>query len=1097
MPAAPRLLAPPVLLSLALLAACEETDGKLADSGQDGGAAEDGGAGDEGSGAGGADDGGEPAVALDVLTVSSAVSGAEGGTISVRVRPADAGQACIDGCGLRLVVEEETVHLPLEHSENEDGTAQLTGSLPPGLGSTGAALAELVDGETVVGQVPVRLRDTGALAALSPLETGAPRATVPDPDTGWVRLPSTTQALVSTSGDVTLAGLALWRPSAGDSGVFYNIRDGALFLPEAPADTPAALGVHLGSTSVVDDTPAAALGSHDTVVELDSAAFAAGPGDAHFGSITLRREGQDDAVLAVVAQDGLVDAHLISPDGGDGAKVETVRVALSADEGPDRVLDMAPLELSDGTLTIGILGLREVDTGKWQGLWFDGRKTYTFDQVGGASADELAAGTAFAGLVHTGAVRAPASPGKSAFWSFTPASVKDACTATVGLHSIGSTVTELRALKLQDREVDGHCSTISDPRAAAAVALDADEDGALDVVVQVWGADKDGLPSHSDHFFSDATNPRGTAAGVRLEPALPAPGHAPASLGGWSLSGPTSAPSGARASADHGGGWLSLDGIRYPRLSPETGVVPSSWQSVRNLWSSAALATAAAAASEGPQSLKADNGAVVEQHAKKAPPPNNCSGHGICVMGSCSCLPGGGSCSARLGSGDGAGDARELGLASGERAWLTGGGRPTLHRVSFGDEVGSELVLAGAAHGTAQATVVVDPGSGSTFWLEGGREPLVLDQADTVQLWRAGEEDEVLSGHWVGDDPARSTGAHLSTRPRLIGLVGTERLSAPLRLPEELGGEGTTRPVLVHASEDRGAAVVFRRSDGQTFVGLVDMDAALAADDGLLPFSAGPLAVGGANPDLFEMLAIHDERPLAVGFHAGPPAQALLSDTAEARDLRYPARQTSTDPLPTGPVVMLTVDLAGGEGPQPAPDAVCTLANITLPVEAIGAEDWAERAWVERASQPDCSDLAQPLAAGVFFSDGREGVFRVDGTGQGTVTALLDASESNTLSAENPIFVSSPGANNNVLAGMIAGSGDTDGDGIDEVWVTGWGDPAMLVLGGDEEGFGVLGEAGELDHAAGLTTTGTVALRRDLQELLMAEARTLVGDLRY
>jgi hypothetical protein len=1103
MPTPRRLLASPLLLGLALLTACEETDGKLSDSGGEGGSGadgstDDGGSGDEGPGEDGSDDGGEvEAAALAVLTVSSAVDGAEGGTISLRVRPADSGQACRDGCGLGFDVDEEPVHVPLEASDAGDGSLLLTGTLPPGLVPSGAALAELLDGETVVGHAPLRLRNSNATAALSPLEPGAPRVTLPDPDTGWVPLTSTTQALSSPTGDVILAGLARWRPPTGASGSLYNIQDGALPSETDTADTPAALGVHLGPTSVVDDTPPAEPGAHDLVVELESAAFSAGPGDAHTGSITVRRESQGDALLAVVAHDGLMDAHLVTPDGEGGAAVEPVALALTLDSTPDLVLDIAPLELSDGTLTVGVLGLREVDVGKWQGLWFDGRKAYPFDSMGGASADELAAGTAFAGLVHTGAVREPVAPGKSTFWSFTPASVKDGCTATAGLHAIGSTVTELRTLKLQDQEVDGHCSTLSDPRAAAAVALDGDEDGSLDVVLQVWGADKNGLPTHSDHFFSDATNPRGTASGVRLEPTLPAPGHEPAPLGGWTLDGPTSAPAGARASADHGGGWLSLDGIRYPRLSPEQGVVPSSWQSVRNLWSSTALATAAAASAEGPQVLKADNGAVVEQHAKKAPPPNNCSGHGICVMGQCSCVPGGSSRSVRLGSGDGATDARELSLATGERAWLGDAGRPTLHRVSLGDEVGAELVVAGSAHGMHQATVVVDPGSGSSTWLEEGREPLVLDQADTVQFWQPEVDDEVLSGLWVGDDPERTTAAHQGARPRLIGVVGPEGSSPPLRLPEEVGGEGTTRPELVSGSAEHGAVVVFRRTDGQAFVGVIDVDAALVAEDGLLPFSAGPMPVGGANPDLFDMLALHDGRPLAVGFHAGPPAQALLDDTPEARDLRYPVRTASAEPLPTGPVVMLTVDLAGGEGPQPAPDAVCTLANVTLPVDAIGSADWAERAWVERASQPDCSDLAQPLAAGTFFSDGRQGVFRVDGTGTGTVTALLDDEEASTLAAENPLFESGEGAGTNVLAEMAAGSGDTDGDGIDEVWVTAWGDPGVLLLGGDEGGFGVLGEPGELDHAAGLTETGQTALRRVLLEKPRAETQTRVGDLRY
>lgn len=101
------------------------------------------------------------------------------------------------------------------------------------------------------------------------------------------------------------------------------------------------------------------------------------------------------------------------------------------------------------------------------------------------------------------------------------------------------------------------------------------------------------------------------------------------------------------------------------------------------------------------------------------------------------------------------------------------------------------------------------------------------------------------------------------------------------------------------------------------------------------------------------------------------------------------------------------------------------------------------------------------------------------------------------VAAENPVYVAPAGPSNNTIAGMIADSVDTDGDGLDEVWVTAWGDPGVLLLGGDEGGFGLLGEPGELDHVAGLTQTGQTALRRVLLEKPRAETQTRVGDLRY
>lgn len=426
-------------------------------------------------------------------------------------------------------------------------------------------------------------------------------------------------------------------------------------------------------------------------------------------------------------------------------------------------------------------------------------------------------------------------------------------------------------------------------------------------------------------------------------------------------------------------------------------------------------------------------------------------------MGQCYCVPGkraqSASTSVVLGRGDTSTAAADVGFSAGDRAWVGAGPRTRLHRVDHAGVVGADLLLADADFGGAGASVGVDSATGTVQW-QGGSGGLDLPGVDGVQLFESAGAVFGLTTY-DGLAPSSETGP---TRVWQLGLVSNSGASGALSLPEDTTAGGTTRPRVLGAATGDGVVPLFwRDGTGQAWLALLDLAEAAAAAEGPVPLRAGPTAVGGTNVDLFEMLQVNDARPLAVGFVAGTPDDLLLDDSAAARDLRYPGR-TAVAGLPTGPVVMLTVDLAGSEtGPAPEPEAVCTLANLIVPVLAIGAEDWADQVWVERPTDPDCVDLAQPLAAGTFFADGREGVFRIDGLGQGTVTAALDETEASTLSVDNPTFIGPSGPNNNILASLSGGAGDVDGDGIDEVFVTAWGPLGLSVGGWSDGGFSVWG----------------------------------------
>ncbi len=1065
------------------------------------------GGGDEGGGEGGddgtgdeGDDGTEPTPAtFEVLDVSPAIDGESGGEIVVLTEPSS-GQVCVNGCGITFLVDGASTTLPLTATEAEGGTFRLTGEVPAGLASSGAALADIVDGDVVVGQVPLRLRASTPLTELPPIPAEYARAPGLPADGGWSLLDHTTRALENLAGGVQVAGMSVCCSQMDDDdSVLYDFNEGAVISDDFFAsDDIDIVGIQWSTGSLLDIGPTTFDDDLD-ILEVSSERFAAGPGDAHQGSITVRRAGEPDAMLAIITQQGGIDAQVLTPNEDGSADVQELSIAASADELPTRILDITPVRLSDGSLTIGVLGLTEVDTGKWQGRWFDGRKVYPFDTMGEASANDIAAGTAFLGLVHTGDVREPIAASDALFYSFAPAQTRESCLATVGIHAVGSTVTNVRSLKVQDRSSGDKCDTFSNPATATAVSLDADGDGSNDLVLQVFGQDSDGNATHSDHLLPDYATKDATSTSVRLDPLLAAPDYKPAAFGTWTLTGgEPNSPTGARSTAQKGGpGWLSLDGIRFPHAARSVEVLPSSWQTVRNTWSDSALAAAVADSKDGPRALTAEGGGVIEHHDQRVVPANTCSGRGICAHGKCFCDPGfSGSSSLVLGSGSGSADATALAISSGDPVLLSTAPHPTLFHASHKQQVGSEITVADATFGEASAAVVVEPSSGPLTWLENGREPLLLEQADHVQLWRPEVDDEVIAGLWVGDDTSALTADHTITRPRLLGFVGPSRSSGALRLPEEATSGGTSRPVILGAGHEGSATLFWRDGKGQAWLAVVDIAEAEGAAEGEVPLRAGPMAVGGPSADITEILELNDDRPLAVGFSAGPPATLLLADSAAARDLRNPDRTAAT--LPTGPVVMVTVDLQNAPvGPTLEEGAPCPLANLTLPVDAIGKDDWVDQVFVERTTEPTCADLAQPLAAGRFFADGREGVFRVDGSGQGSVTGLLDEGEMSTIAVDNPIFEASPGAHTNILAGMIAGNGDTDGDGIDEVWVTAWGQPVPLVFGPGEGGFTLWGEGNELDTILGLGQTAPRTLDTELREQPRPGPLTMAGDLRY
>lgn len=1103
---------PLLSLVLSLAAGCDDaekpadTGGEPTDGGDDGGT--DGGGGD-GETDGGEDDGGDDgsteATRLEVVDVQPpSLVGLDGGRLTITAQVVGSGEACREACTLLVVVDGEELPLELAHETDGSGTVSLTTEVPGGLLPSGAGQVRVLDGTTEVATLPLRLREAGALAALAPLAE-APTLSQPDVASGWSPISSITHALEDLAGGLRLAGLSTCCVLLDDDFI-YEIEAGHVVVDDYDGFDTLAFHTSAGSAlgELVDPT---VVDDYDITFALESEVFASGPGDAHYGHITVRRTGADDSLVAVVAHPGRVEAFQLQVAADGTTTAAALDLGLRADDMPDRLVDIAPLELSDGTLTLGVLGLVEVDAGKWSGTWFDGRKTYAWDALGGVSATELATGAAFGGLVHTGPVRAAVSPGSQQFWSFDPDDVEVDCVGAVGLFTIGSSVTQTRTVKVQDRDDAGKCSTLSSPGAVAAVALDADSDGSDDLVVQIFGQDAAGEATESSHLLPRVADASARHAGVRLDPALPAPGYRPAALATPSDSSGDGAESSAAMEADGGDKpWLSLSGIRF-LTATDLDVPPSSWQSVRNLWSTDDLVTAVALAERGPATATATTGGVVAQSTPSTPPASDCRGLGVCLNGTCACLPGLSGRDLTIGSGAGTADASELSLASGERVWLADhSGARVAHRVTAGATLASRIVLAHAATADAAASIAVDTATGSTVWTHTGADPVDLGGVDRAKVVVPDADTGGLVGFYSFDDAhtldagdAGDSGA----RPRRLGVVladGTRTGAQGLTLPPETARDGTTPPELLGAAVDGGGMLFWRDGEGQAWLGVLDMAEAAGLDDGPAPFRAGPMTVGGPSPDLPTMLQITPDRPLAVGFRAGAPAAPVLAETAEARAIRYadwtPVEGAAEVSL-SGWTARVVVDLRSApSGPSASDDAVCSLASLTIPLDAIGSDTWEASTWVDRATDDRCADLRLPLAAAPFLADGRDAVFELDGHGTASLSTVLDEGEAATLAVENPIFTSGGEASTNVLASCSAGSGDADGDGIPELWVRAWGRAGLQIGGLATGAFTPLHGPRQVDALDGIGATRAPTLGDSLRPQPLAEPLSSVADLR-
>lgn len=1086
--------APLLLMSvLSVLSGCvdkgdEETGGSGADGGdggaegtdgQDGGDGGDGGDGEDGG------DGGDPGpAAVSVVAVSPAsLVGADGGVLTVSLAPGDG--VCASGCAVVFHADGEEVVLEGALEESPDGAYLLQVTVPAARVDHGVVMGRVVSEGVDVGQVPLRFRlDNGvAMDSLDPIASSSVSFAAGIFE-GLAPIVSATRMLESAAGGLSLGVLSgPYSPDVVDD--FDGLSEDLVWS-------------RVSENGGVADT-----------VQLGWPRTAPAADDVHFGSITVRRDGQDDTQLVVLSSPGSLDVHELAPDDTGKFVARTITPGLSGDDLPDLILDIAPIEDRDGQLNIAMLGLNQGPDGTWKGVWFDGNKAYGWEEVGSVRAQDVATGAAMLGLVHTGQARAADSGSTAHFWTFDPRQVKDGCAGLVGISQLGSSVTPVRTIAIEDA-AGASCETFDAVHAAAAVALDGDEDGQLDLVVRTWGTNKDGEATHSDHFIPQVLNKEARTSSVRLQPKLAAAGYRPAELGDWSLE-PKAKVSSSRADAaahmgagGGGGGWLSLDGIRFPAMASGEGE-PSAWQEVRNVWSPASLASAAALSESGPTSEDAGGGGVFASNSDHAPPPNNCSGHGVCHMGACyvKTVSAAQALSGAAGGGT-TGGTSSSSLSSGETIWVTNQGAGlSAHRVSDEAMVGGDMVVDVVGSDDALAELWVDGATGAHL-LSAAGEVMPIGAANRARvLWKTNEDGlrKGVVALWDFDDGHALDSSFGKIRPRRIGVVavgGGAPVGPGLTLPEAASEGGTTSPfALGPVAEDGAVALLWWDGQGQAWVGRADVVSAAAMGEGSLPFLAGPMAVGGANPDFLSSVGISDSQPLAVMARVGAPDQPLLDESPESVAQRYRdwSPTASHGALAGEQVLMMVADFAGATTGVLPPEG-CSEALLLLPVRAIGSDDWGSTAGAVFAETAGCGDILRPVAAGPFLADGRDMVVLYKKDPEVPLSAVLEGAEMSTLAVDNPIFQAPADASNNVLH-RTSGSGDANGDGLpDLLVVASIHDGALLMSSNGDGSFSSLATDHEVDALGTLLGPDAVVFGDTLSPAPAAVVASPLVDLR-
>ena len=411
----------------------------------------------------------------------------------------------------------------------------------------------------------------------------------------------------------------------------------------------------------------------------------------------------------------------------------------------------------------------------------------------------------------------------------------------------------------------------------------------------------------------------------------------------------------------------------------------------------------------------------------------SCRGHGWCSRGKCTCaagwdgasmvVAGGGSGSAQATRDLTAGDFAFFGPSQGDDAVV---GRRTFQNTDFPNTV----VTYRGDYGDGELL-------GSFSLMAAGWSQLEL--GDWRHSVHANALLSVVGGNLAEGD--HSTFGLVSEQDIVTGTVYASWIDGvrdPVRypLPTDTSTAGSTRPVLLseRLSDANGALLAWRDGGGQAWIGLADVDMALAGRGGdALPFLEGPFPIGNPARDDHDLLGLSTDRPGAIGLLTRSSASAPFFGN-EALETRIDGSSGTAGWACEDQCLEAVLITVGGDGSDE-----CLFQTMYLPAAGTLSEMVDAATIRYRASDKSCSDLLVPLAA---FSPVAEGPqFAVLGTPFGDVISALLANDTDVVSTK----VKGPAAGN-YDGGMYVSAGDVNGDSLSDLFIGGVADEGPVLL---------------------------------------------------
>ena len=469
-------------------------------------------------------------------------------------------------------------------------------------------------------------------------------------------------------------------------------------------------------------------------------------------------------------------------------------------------------------------------TGRWGGVYMDGREPGEWSQVGGVSASAIGESKAWAGMFGTHDLSGTERTDTTAWtWSIDPSRIRDGGKLLVGasLYDRSSRAfINVRQVEIPPPDFDIELATAS--------GEDLDGDGHPELVVEAWGEG-----AHAAWVVPGMTDKANASPVTSLASGLGQSGQIAARV---RVNGDGAVVIGQPSFRVDGDGKLlsELDELVADKgLSFGMDVSPYALDGelrIVQVWDGSEvleedvsevlpseLGVVGVGASGGDATTCADG-----------TPPSTVA-NGVCSYGRCFCVPGhAGAISSVVGGGAGTsaegaplapGDLGLLGVDGGQLVLTRPDTTAALPLLAITDDLGGVSVVEAAF--TADGPVVRHEGQDIFSW-EGRGSVATGRTADDRRAWFLFEPVVERSGGTSADDP------EVLTVSATVRVRFGDETSGALKLPEDATVGGTTTPVLLDrtVSDDGGALIGWRDGTGQAWLGVMDVAETAATTEG-------------------------------------------------------------------------------------------------------------------------------------------------------------------------------------------------------------------------------------------------------------------------